>query len=287
MFGGQSSNSQKAQPSTIKLWIGQRTSSVQVSIRRRGISFLRPDYRRSPGLHISEIRNRICVAAGYYPESEPNWLDNPNTQTRIELGQALESALVSAYQRDEPGRYTLMGELFNSRDFIYYTSDLYDRSILGPHEIKLTWMSSKNQIGSKKLWGYLAQLKTYCFNLQATKSALDVCYVNGDYSLFKGKDKREAEKLSQDILRRVSADILGHDSYPVVEDLGAGGNPDYVTYDLEFEWSDLSETWDSMVEHAISTQMYEEHYGGCSLTRMRERWGSLANYRESLGEGSE
>ena len=134
--------------------------------------------KRSAGAHVSTSIYRACVRLGHLeddPSSEVN-------QMRFELGSAFEWALIHRMMEDAPGRFVQPGEI--SKDGIVGTPDLFEilpdgRIII--HEMKCTWMSSRHDPESPKLWRYWVQLRSYCHMAGADTGVLHVCFVNGDY----------------------------------------------------------------------------------------------------------
>ena len=128
---------------------------------------------RSPVVHVSDALRSICVELGYFdPDSTPN-------QAQLELGCALEHAIIQRLRLDNPGRFTQPGEVIV--DGLPGTPDLFDLEDYMCHEIKCTWMSTKWVPGSDKFWKFEVQLMAYTYMLQATSAMLHVCYINGTY----------------------------------------------------------------------------------------------------------
>lgn len=152
---------------------------------RSGIANLVPLTRRSPGLHVSHIVHYLCIKRGIYDESESEI--TPRQRTRMELGLAHEEALKSRMMQDEPRRYSNIREV--KKDNIAGSPDLIDWILLAIIEIKLTWMSSKNDMSSAKVWKYWIQLMAYVYMLDlSTKGQLHIGYVNGNYERYKQED---------------------------------------------------------------------------------------------------
>jgi hypothetical protein len=140
-----------------------------------GMPDLLPMTGRSPGIHVSDVIHDLCVSLGHY---EPGDFDGP-AMTRMQLGCALEHAIVHRFALDSPDRYVQPGEL--ELDGLYGTPDLLDLEDGADTEIKLTWMSSRHDPDSEKLWRYWVQIKAYCRMLELTLGRLHVCHVMGDY----------------------------------------------------------------------------------------------------------
>lgn len=131
---------------------------------------------RSEGIHVSHVIHDLCIRLGHY---EDRGKDSGPDMSRMQLGCALEHAIVHRYALDSPGRYVQPGEL--ELDNLFGTPDLYDTEDDAIHEIKLTWSSSRNEVGSKKLWRYWRQLECYCKMIGTRVGRLHVGFVNGDY----------------------------------------------------------------------------------------------------------
>lgn len=128
---------------------------------------------RSPVIHVSDIIRDLCINLGQFdPDREMN-------MAQMQLGCALEHAIISRFALHDPDRYMQPGEIMV--DGLPGTPDLFDVVDYLPHEIKCTWMSTKRSPGDEKFWKYEVQLKAYAYMLGATKGRLHVCYVNGDY----------------------------------------------------------------------------------------------------------
>jgi hypothetical protein len=150
--------------------------SVPVLVRK-GIDNLLPMQGRSNGIHVSNVINHICIQRGIYEDSE---LTDAH-MTRLQLGCALEHAVIQRYQQDQPARYISLGEIAHQDTF--GTPDLFDIWENRVHEIKLTWMSESIAADptGKKFWKYWVQLKAYLKMLGLTTGVLEVCFVNGAY----------------------------------------------------------------------------------------------------------
>lgn len=160
---------------------------------------------RSPGVHVSHIIHDLCLQLKHYAESD----DGPN-MTRLQLGCALETAIVNRYAQQYPDRYLIPGEF--ERDGLFGTPDLVDTDSWAVEEIKLTWLSSRHDIESVKFWKYLVQLKAYCHHWESSLGRLHVCHVMGDYA-----ENRD---------------------------------PDYRVYELRFTSRELRENWEMLLDHA-------------------------------------
>lgn len=136
--------------------------------------------KRSPGNHVSEIINRLCVKLGKWEESEPG--DGPS-QIMLETGNALEDAIAQAlanrYRLDNPGRYIHGFEV--EKDGIFGNIDLLDTVEFVVEDVKLTKRSIRHDIDGEKFWHNWKQIQTYCYMLGATTGRLHVVFVNGNY----------------------------------------------------------------------------------------------------------
>lgn len=156
---------------------------------RSGIANLVPLTRRSSGLHVSHIVHYLCIKRKIYDESEldDNGELSKRTMTRMQLGLAHEAGLKLRMSQDEPGRYSEIREI--KKDNIAGSPDLIDWILLCVHEIKLTWMSSRNDMSSAKIWKYWIQLMAYVYMLDlSTKGRLHIGYVNGNYERYNQQD---------------------------------------------------------------------------------------------------
>lgn len=152
---------------------------------RSGIANLVPLTRRSSGLHVSHIVHYLCVKRGIYGESDNEI--TPREMTRMQLGLAHEAGLKSRMMQDAPNQYFEIGEI--KKDNIAGSPDLIDWILGCIHEIKLTWMSSRNDMSSAKIWKYWIQLMAYVYILDlSTKGRLHIGYVNGNYDRYKLED---------------------------------------------------------------------------------------------------
>jgi len=148
---------------------------MKVELIGTSIPALLPSVNRSPGLHVSEIITSLCLAFGYF---EPGGADDLST-TWGQLGFAMEQTIADRYAEHYPGRYVRPGEF--QKDSIYLSPDLYDVDEDQPEELKLSWMTAKNEPGSPKLWRYEVQLKAYATVLECSTGVLNVTFVNGFY----------------------------------------------------------------------------------------------------------
>lgn len=191
---------------------------MKVKLVSEGLRDLTPMEDRSNGVHISGVIYALCVARGIY---KPGEALSEEEKTRMNLGNALESAIIAKYQQADKRRYIQVGE--QECDDLFGTPDMMDIIEWAVHEMKLTWMSSKHHIESVKLWKYLVQVKAYCYMLKTLIGYLHVCYVNGDYSY-----------------------------------RSPGGDPTYKVYRFEFTKQELEENW-AMLKNHMHMAKAEDH----------------------------
>lgn len=165
---------------------------------------------RSDGVHISGVIYALCVARGIYKASDPVGGED---KTRMNLGNALEDAIIARYVASDKKRYVKIGE--QSKDGLHGTPDLLDAEEWAVHEMKLTWMSSKHHHEGPKMWKYWVQLMAYCYMLETLVGYLHVCNVNGDYTY-----------------------------------ISPGGDPTYRVYRAEFTKQELADNWKMLLNHA-------------------------------------
>jgi hypothetical protein len=140
-----------------------------------GMPNLLPMQGRSAGLHVSDVIHELCIRLEIFSgnvEAQPN-------NSWMQLGCALEDALVRRFEEHYPGKYTRVGEL--ELDGLYGTPDLVNVEDWADEEIKLAWMSSNQPVDGKKMWRYWVQIKAYCKMIESNLGRLHVCHVNGDW----------------------------------------------------------------------------------------------------------
>lgn len=134
--------------------------------------------KRSPGNHVSEIINRLCVKLG-------KWEDDGSrpAQIQLEMGNCMEDALGRAlaerFHRDQPGRYIHGFEL--EKDRITGNADLIDTVDFVVEECKLTKRSIRHDIEDDKFVHNWWQLQAYCHMLGTNTGRLHLTFVNGNY----------------------------------------------------------------------------------------------------------
>lgn len=162
------------------------------------------DGPRSKGLHASEIYGKL------YQELEPNRYtkgSEPN-YTKMAMGLAWELYLESLLRRqgiqaERPGEFTTEDGVICSPDLLMVNG--HDR--VG--EIKLTFMSNREDITSPKFAKWMTQVMFYCRNLGIPFARFYVLYVNGNYRSQRNPDlqaidvefsKRELEDNHQTLM---------------------------------------------------------------------------------------
>lgn len=165
---------------------------------------------RSNGTHISGIIYALCIKLKIYKADDP---EGGPAMTRLQLGNALEDAVIARYVASDKKRYVKIGE--QECDNLFGTPDMLDIVEWAVHEMKLTWMSTRHAIDSKKLWKYWVQVMAYCYMLKTTIGYLHICFVNGDYSY-----------------------------------IAPGGDPTYHVYRAEFSKAELEENWKMLTTNA-------------------------------------
>ena len=102
----------------------------------------------------------------------------------MELGKAFEYALAASMAEDSPDRYLQPGEL--ELDGMFGTPDIYNATDNAIEEIKLTWMSTNNEVDGKKFWRYWTQIKAYCHMWGTHIGRLHTLFIMGDYRYQQG-----------------------------------------------------------------------------------------------------
>ncbi len=166
---------------------------MKLRLAATGIPDLIPMARSGdPSRHVSAVIRYLCLKLGHFDDD--GGVITPEQQTRMELGSTFEDAMIAALAAryvSSNNRYVQPGELF--LDGMIGTPDLLDVDDYAIEEIKLTWLSSRHETDSKKLWKYWVQLKAYCHMIETRLGRLHVCYVNGDYRAERGPTYRKWE----------------------------------------------------------------------------------------------
>jgi len=148
---------------------------MNVELVSSALPLFQLNHERTKGRHVSTIIYDLCLRRGIYKEQDQSEMDT----TRMRLGQAWEHALIAQTRLEHPNRYIEIPEI--ELDGIYGHLDLYDTQLHAVDEIKCTWMSSRHDIDSDKLWKYLVQLQAYLMMIRSTTGNLKVVYPRGDY----------------------------------------------------------------------------------------------------------
>lgn len=137
---------------------------------------LLPWRERSPLIHVSECIHSLAVKYGHY---EPGTLN----QAQLQLGCALEHAVIQRYILNSPDRYFQPGEV--ELDGIVGTCDLFDLHLRRPHEFKLTWKTVRDFedeiLDGTKYWSNRTQLQCYAKQFETNEGVLEIAFVRGEY----------------------------------------------------------------------------------------------------------
>jgi len=158
---------------------------IRPRLRFSGISDILPMLGRSQGGHVSSAVSVYASELGLY-KSKGIIL----TTTWSQFGCIWEDALIDYLQRIHPGEYTVPGEL--ELDSIYGTPDAYRTrgEVRKVVEIKLPWMSSKNDPWPKRtakadsFFRFRMQIMAYCKMADTDLAELHVNFINGDWKSF-------------------------------------------------------------------------------------------------------
>lgn len=135
---------------------------------------------RSPGHHVSEIINRICVRLGKFEERDSS---SRPPQIQLEVGNVMESViakgLAERFALDQPDRYIHGLEL--ERDGVTGNLDLLDTVDFAVEECKCTKYSIRHDVEGEKFWHYWRQLQSYCYMIGSNIGRLHVVFINGNY----------------------------------------------------------------------------------------------------------
>lgn len=131
---------------------------------------------RSPGRHVSNAIFRII--SKLHPD---RFTGEPINQARANLGNAVEKALIRAYQEAEPDRYVVPGELTYGK--VSGTPDLLDIIEEAVVEIKLTWATAAraDDIEDIWFWRYWQQGRAYAKMMGWRKVILIIYFINGGW----------------------------------------------------------------------------------------------------------
>lgn len=139
---------------------------------------------RARGLHLSTITNDI--AATVYPKEfwyltrdadAPTEFDD-NTRATFEAGHVIEEMIANVMARRAGW---VKPEPRQSFEGIWCSPDGYAQSTGTLDEMKATWKSSKDFVGSAKWLLYLWQVLSYAHVYQAKRIRLHIMHMNGDW----------------------------------------------------------------------------------------------------------
>lgn len=177
--------------------------SDHIILLSEGLPDLLPMQDRSPGVHVSDIIKYLCIKFGHYREdttivdSTDDDTISAERRTRMQLGAALEWAIIQRYERTYPDEYMVPPEI--ELDGIYGHPDLLWLPEETVKEIKLTDRSSAggssagehvpigcvaandHPIHSRKFLRDWWQLKAYCHMIGWSTGLLEICHQRGDY----------------------------------------------------------------------------------------------------------
>ncbi len=150
-----------------------------------GMPNILPMLGRSEGGHVSSAVSAYAKELGLY-KSKGITL----TTTWSQFGCIWEDAIIDYLQRIYPDEYTIPGEL--ELDGIYGTPDAYRTrdGVRKVVEIKLPWMSSKNDPWPKRtakadsFFRFRMQIMAYCKMAYTDLAELHVNFINGDWKSF-------------------------------------------------------------------------------------------------------
>jgi len=174
---------------------------------------LTDDPDRPKGVHVSQIINDLCkrLIPGRYDKHDRDGKPIPMDVGKIQAGLDLEQGLERIMARVAfPG-------LFRPQPFqvdgIWMSPDGVVPDPWGPAEYKLTWYSAKKPCPEDPVFKpWIWQMQAYCKGLNATRGLLVPQFINGDY-----KPPRPMSP------RRIW---------------------------IEWEQSEIDQTWDFLVSHA-------------------------------------
>lgn len=161
-------------------------------------------------VHLSEIITELAIVQGKMKRYDS---DNPPTN-KWTMGKAMEKALCIGLCEEYPYRYVDVGEA--EKDGILFTIDLGDSIINAPHEMKLSWLSSRHEPGSDKLWRLEKQVFGYACGMNSKWGFLHVVYpmanykkenMDVDYRLWKYTYGRMERVRFWDLIRRTGDEI--------------------------------------------------------------------------------
>lgn len=138
---------------------------------------------RAEGLHLSTITNDI--AATVYPKEfwylvrggdTPAEFD-PRTRATFEAGHVVEEVIADVMARRAGWRKPEPQQCHG----IWCSPDGWSERTSTIDEMKATWKSARDFVGSPKWQLYIWQVLSYMFVFGATRARLHVMHMNGDY----------------------------------------------------------------------------------------------------------
>jgi hypothetical protein len=186
---------------------------MKITPIEHGLDLLsQPNSQRSGGLHISDIYGDL------YSDLEPTRFvrGSPMPAVKMAMGLAWESYLELQLQQHGI-RAERPGEFLTSEGIAYSPDLIIDNGHPRIGEIKLTYMSSRDDITSPKFAKWMTQVKAYGHQLRIPRARFYVLYVNGNY-----REQRE---------------------------------PDLQAIDVEFSRRELEDNWSMLINHAQSKGM--------------------------------
>lgn len=134
-----------------------------------------------PDDHVSVIIRDMCIRLGHFEGPDAN--DTRDPQTIFAMGNSFEDAIALAlaerWAKQYPNRYVRPGEF--ELDGLLGTPDLLDLVNQRIVEMKLTWLSARQEPEGEKFWKYWTQTLAYCKMVGYTEIELHVCHINGYY----------------------------------------------------------------------------------------------------------
>ncbi len=148
---------------------------MKIESTEHGLDLLKSDLVRSPGVHMSDLYGSL------FKELEPQRYggDAPPDPMLLAMGTAWEAHLEKLLLQ-QPG--ISRPEAFIDANGIGFSPDLFIfNGVFRVGEIKLTWMSSREDISSPKFSKWLVQLMAYCYRCDTEYGRIYATFVNGDY----------------------------------------------------------------------------------------------------------
>lgn len=134
---------------------------MDITLYSTGLEDLSPPWYRSPGIHGSQLIDRLCLRYGHYQRDRDG---SPISDRNREMGHSFEDMIARRIETKHPGEYLHNPEI--ECDGIYLTPDLVWKKQRADHEVKWTWMSPANSPEDLKMWKYLAQGQAYLYALR-------------------------------------------------------------------------------------------------------------------------